>query len=108
MKDELVQVVTTTPTKAEAQRIGEALLKERLAACVQVAGPIISTFWWKGKITQAKEWYCVIKSTHAKFKRIEKAIRAIHSYAVPEILCFPVIESSSSYARWLKKETRHK
>jgi periplasmic divalent cation tolerance protein len=96
-----LQIVTTTDTKDRASAIGRALLDRRLAGCVQVAGPITSSYWWDGRIETAEEWYCVIKTSADRYPEVERAIRAAHSYAEPEILAFAVAEGSRSYLDWL-------
>ena len=99
-----IQVITTTETKAGAQAIANALVERRLVACVQVIGPIKSTYWWQGEIEPAEEWLCVIKSRQDLYERLEEAIREVHPYDVPEILAVPVIAGSKDYLRWLDGE----
>lgn len=101
-----IQVVTTTTTKEDAQRIAGAVVAQRLAGCVQVIGPITSTYWWEGKIEMAEEWLCLIKSTENVYGRLEKAIRDVHSYEVPEILAVPVAAGSRRCLDWLGGEIR--
>jgi periplasmic divalent cation tolerance protein len=101
-----IQVITTTGTKEAAGRIARALLEERLAACVQVAGPITSRYWWEGAIEQAEEWLCLIKTTGGLFERLEQAIKAAHPYDVPEILATPVVAGNGDYLAWLRGEVR--
>ena len=84
-----IQVVTTTEKQEDAQRIGRALVEGRLAACVQLVGPITSTYRWQGKIETAQEWQCWAKSRRELYDQIEQAIRRIHPYEVPEILAIP-------------------
>jgi periplasmic divalent cation tolerance protein len=98
-----IQVITTAGTKADAQRIARAVEK-RLAGCVQIIGPITSTYWWQGEIETAEEWVCVIKSKRELYERLEAAIREVHPYDVPEILAVPVIAGSQDYLRWLDSE----
>jgi periplasmic divalent cation tolerance protein len=99
-----IQVLTTTPTKATAQAIAEALLREKLAACVQIVGPIESHYWWQGKIESATEWQCVAKSSLQLYTRLEAAIRREHSYEVPEILVTRVEAGNPAYLDWLQAE----
>lgn len=99
-----VQVLTTTASKGEAERIAQALLERRLAACVQIVGPVESLYWWHGKIERSEEWLCIAKSEHALFKHIEETIKSLHSYEVPEILAVPVVAGSESYLRWLSEQ----
>ncbi len=98
---EYVQVITTTEKKEDAERIAQALVEARLAACVQVLGPIRSTYRWKGAIETAQEWQCVAKSRADLFDRIDEAIRAIHPYEVAEILALPMAAGSRAYLEWI-------
>jgi periplasmic divalent cation tolerance protein len=100
-----ILVTTTAATKEEAAKIATALLERRLAACVQVVGPIESRYWWNGKIEQADEWLCMIKTLREKFPAVESAIRANHSYEVPEIVACPIEGGSEPYLKWLRSET---
>ncbi len=100
-----IQVHTTIDSKEAAQKIAEAIVAKRLAACVQVSGPITSTYWWEGKIDQTKEWVCTAKTTQELYDDLEQAIRANHTYDTPEILAVPVIAGSKSYLDWVEAET---
>ena len=101
-----IQVITTTGTKEDADKIARALLEARLAACIQVVGPITSHYWWEDEIEEAEEWLCLIKTTGNRFERFEKAIQAAHPYDVPEILALPVVAGSADYLAWLRGELR--
>lgn len=98
---EYIQVLTTTSSKADAQAIADALVAQRLAACVQVIGPITSTYRWQGQVETAEEWLCIAKSRGDLYAVVEQAIRAVHPYEEPEILAVPVTAGSASYLRWL-------
>ena len=101
---EYIQVVTTTTRKAEAQAIARAIVERRLAACVQVLGPVTSTYWWEGKLETNHEWQCWIKTRRDLYEQVEQAIRQLHSYAVPEILAIPVVAGSESFLAWIDDE----
>ncbi|MEW6594776.1 MAG: divalent-cation tolerance protein CutA [Thermodesulfobacteriota bacterium] len=101
-----VQIITTVEEAADAERIAKALLEQRLAACVQIAGPITSHYWWQGKMEQASEYQCLIKSRQELFAAVEAAIVAIHPYQTPEILAMPVMAAGSGYGAWLAAEVR--
>ena len=103
---EYIQVVTTTQRREDADRIARALVEARLAACVQVAGPITSTYRWRGKIETAEEWQCWAKSRRELYDEIEQAIRHIHPYEVPEILALPILAGGADYLAWLEAELR--
>ena len=101
---EYIQVVTTTERRDDAERIAGELVERRLAACVQVIGPVSSTYRWRGAIETAQEWQCWAKSRRDLYDAIEQAIRRIHPYEVPEILAVPVVAGSASYLAWLEGE----
>jgi periplasmic divalent cation tolerance protein len=101
-----LEVVTTTASRDEAGRIARGLVESRLAACVQIRGPIESTYRWKGQVETAEEWQCVAKTRRELYSRVEQAIREMHSYEVPEILAVEIAEVSRSYAEWLDGQVR--
>jgi periplasmic divalent cation tolerance protein len=101
---EPIQVVTTTGSREEADKIAGALVERRLAACVQVVGPITSTYHWQGKLETSQEWLCVIKTLRSRYTPLEAAIRELHSYDVPEILAFGVVAGHRDYLDWLAAE----
>lgn len=103
---EHIQVVTTVASQEDAQRIAQTLVEARLAACVQIVGPITSTYHWQGKLETAQEWQCWAKSRHDLYEEIEQAIRKAHPYEVPEILAIPVLAGSASYLAWINNETK--
>jgi periplasmic divalent cation tolerance protein len=103
---EYIQVVTTTETKEQAQRIAQVVVEKRLAACAQIVGPISSTYWWKGKIETAEEWLCLMKSANSLLADLERAIRENHPYEVPEIVAMPIATGGESYLNWLSEELR--
>ena len=97
-----IQVFTTTETEADARHIADVLVRKGLAACVQVLGPITSTYRWQGKIETTGEWLCIIKSTQELYEELEKRILKTHPYDVPEVLAVPVTAGSRDYLDWLK------
>lgn len=101
-------VTTTTETKEEAQKIARYLVGEKLAACVQIMGPITSTYRWKGNIETAEEWLCLIKTRESFFAQVENAIKKLHSYETPEIIAVPIVKGSKEYLDWLDGETENK
>jgi periplasmic divalent cation tolerance protein len=98
---EYVQVLTTTGSEEEAERIGSVLIERRLAACVQVLGPIASRYRWKGEVEEAREWQCVAKTEAARYAEVEAAIREAHSYEQPEIVAIPILAGSRAYLDWV-------
>jgi periplasmic divalent cation tolerance protein len=98
---EYLQVLTTTGSEEEAERISSALLERRLAACVQVLGPISSRYRWRGEIEQAREWLCLAKTEASRYPELEAAIRELHSYDEPEIVATPIVAGSAGYLDWI-------
>jgi periplasmic divalent cation tolerance protein len=102
---EVIQVSTTVEKREDATRIARALTEKRLAACVQIIGLIRSTYWWKGKIEETDEWLCLLKTRKDLYEKLEKTLRAIHPYEVPEITAQPIVAGSRSYLQWIDEET---
>ena len=105
---EYCQVVTTIDSREDAERIARELVQRRLAACVQIVGPIRSIYRWQGKIETAEEWQCWAKTRRELYEPIEQAIRRLHSYDVPEILAIPIVVGSADYLAWLDVEVKSK
>jgi len=104
MKTKYYQVVTICSSEAEAGRIARASVELRLAACAQVGGPVHSTYWWRGKIEEGREWVCVLKCQAKNYTELEAVIKRMHSYSVPEILAVPVEMGNPQYLKWLEAE----
>lgn len=102
--DEYFQVITTLPDEAAADRIATRLVEERLAACAQVLGPASSTYRWKGRIEQAAEWYCNLKTTKTRLSALKERIRELHPYEVPEIVAIRIQDGDGEYLRWIEAE----
>ena len=101
-----LQITTTTSTREEANCIAAALVERRLAACVQVAGPITSLYRWEGQIETAHEWLCIIKTTREKYGDVEAAIRELHSYEMPEMVGTEIVVGSEGYLGWVAEQTQ--
>jgi periplasmic divalent cation tolerance protein len=101
MNTEYIIVFVTTANKAEAEKISQALLKERLIACANIINPVTSFFFWSGKIERAEECLVVMKSRRDLFLELAERLKGLHSYEVPEVLALPIIEGSAAYLGWL-------
>lgn len=101
------QVSVTASSSQEASRLGSMAVERRIAACAQVSGPIVSTYWWNGTLTTAEEWVCVFKTRAALLESLIQAVREAHSYEVPEIVSTP-IEGDAAYLSWIDAETQPK
>jgi periplasmic divalent cation tolerance protein len=100
-----VVALVTVPDVATAEKIADALLAERLAACVNRVGPLHSRFRWKGALDAADEQLLLIKARRSALTRIEARIRGLHPYEVFELLALPVAAGSAPYLSWLAAET---
>lgn len=96
-----VQIMTTTEAKEDAVKIARALVEEKLAGCVQISGPLVSTYRWEGRVEQGEEWLCSIKTSNELFSAVERAIKELHPYDVPEIVALPIVTGSAEYLEWL-------
>ncbi len=101
---EYIQVVTTVAQKSDAVNIAKILLEKRLAACVQIIESVESFFWWENKIDRAEEFLCVIKSRKNMYEKLEKEIKKVHPYDVPEILAVQIENGNWDYLSWMSEE----
>ncbi len=99
-----IQVITTVGSRCEAERIATHLVSDRLAACVQLVGPIRSTYHWHGVLEHSEEWLCLMKTTSDRYESLEREIRSLHSYELPEIIALPIVAGSSEYLNWIARE----
>lgn len=98
-------VIATYPDRSDAEYIADESVRERLAACAQVFGPVRSTFQWRGKLQTEEEWFCHLKTTSTKYPAIERFIKRHHPYEDPEIIAIAVKKGSREYLRWVERET---
>lgn len=105
MELEPIVVFVTCGSEEEAVNISNALVEERLAACVNLISPVRSIYRWEEKICDEKEWLLIIKTQRKRFQEIETRVKSLHSYSVPEIISLPIVEGSSSYLNWLVEIT---
>lgn len=101
MACEYLQLLTTTGSEDEAVAIAAVLVERRLAACVQISGPVKSIYRWRGEIENAEEWQCVAKTKASHWDAVEAAVREKHSYSEPEIVATPIAAGSAGYLRWI-------
>ena len=103
---DLVIVLTTMPDDGRADELARSLVDERLAACVNVHGPMMSTYRWKGKVERDAERQLVIKTTRDRVSALETRLRALHPYELPEFIVIAVDGGSDAYLKWVDDETR--
>lgn len=96
-------VLVTAPDLRVARKIAKALLKARMAACVNIVPRIESHYWWKDKLESGAEVLMIIKTTQTKLAALESAIIANHPYDTPEVISFALNRSNAKYLGWLVK-----
>ena len=100
-------VLITTNTLDNAKDIARALVSEKIAACVNIISGINSIYEWKGTIEEDTEFLLIVKTLSNNLEILEKRIREIHPYEVPEILSIPIESLSESYNNWLINAVRN-
>lgn len=98
---ERIVVLITAGSRDEAEGIAGALVREMLAACVNILPGVTSVYRWEGEVQQDQEWLLVVKSHSEVLDRLIQRVTELHSYEVPEVLALPVVGGSPAYLRWL-------
>jgi len=104
--DDPVVATTTTNSIKEARELAGLLVKEKLAACVQIVPKIESIYEWEGQVHDDQEYMLVIKTREKRIDDIKKIMEKQHSYEVPEFLVLPVIEGMEEYLKWMEANTK--
>ncbi len=102
MTTDFVVVLVTTRDRAEAEKISQALLDEKLIACANIISPVASCFLWQGKIDRVEECLVIMKTRGDLFLALARRVKALHSYEVPEVLALPIVEGSGDYLGWMR------
>ena len=103
---DFIQVTTAVDNAEDAQSIASAVVGQRLAACVQMIGPIQSTYWWDGDVQISEEWLCLIKTRADLFEQLSAVVHQVHPYDVPELIATPLIAGSKAYLDWMQGELK--
>jgi periplasmic divalent cation tolerance protein len=99
--DSYIVIFTTCANAAEAERIAQALVTGRLAACVQILPAIRSIYLWQSKVESAEEHLLFIKTSQVRFEAVRLKIEELHSYEVPEVIALPITAGAGKYLAWL-------
>ena len=100
-----ISVYIVAADMAEADRIAEVLVAERLAACVNILGGVRSVYRWQGAVERADEVAMIAKTTEALFDPLAARVRALHSYDTPAIVAWPIVAGDAAYLDWIGAET---
>ncbi|MFH8595378.1 divalent-cation tolerance protein CutA [Streptomyces rimosus] len=103
---EFLQVSTATETREQAMELARSVVAARLAAGVQVVGPVASVFWHEGEYGEGEEWQLLFKVSADTYGRLEDHLLVHHPWKNPEVAAVPIVVGSSSYLRWLGTTTR--
>jgi periplasmic divalent cation tolerance protein len=102
---EISIVLITAGNQEEAAKIGRTLVEEHLAACANIVPGVRSIYRWKGQICDEQELLIIVKTRTSLFQALEKRVKELHSYEVPEIISFPVAGGLAQYLEWVHTET---
>jgi periplasmic divalent cation tolerance protein len=94
-------VLVTAPNAEEASRIADALVGGRLAACVNILSGIESVYRWEGRVARDSETLMIIKTTEERYAALEQQVKALHSYATPEVVAIRIERGAEAYLKWL-------
>ena len=98
-------VLTNLPDRAAAEKLADALIQKRVAACVNILAPCRSVYRWKGAVQHDEEYPVLIKTTRESYAALEAAIREAHPYELPEIVAVPIERGLPAYLDWVVAET---
>ena len=98
-------IYITAAHRREARYLGNTLLRERLVACINVVGPISSSYWWKGKIESSREILLLAKTRARLGAAVIRRVKALHSYTVPCVVTIPVRTGNPDFLHWIEQET---
>ena len=106
MENQYIQVFVSCASREEAKSLVDALLNDQIIACAQILPGIESFYRWQGQTERAEECLLLLKSQSDKFPAIERTIKALNSYDVPEILAMPVTAGSTAYLKWINEQIK--
>jgi periplasmic divalent cation tolerance protein len=98
-------VLTNLPDRAAAERLADALIERRVAACVNILAPCRSVYRWQGKVQHDEEHPLLIKTSSERYPALEAAIRDGHPYELPEIIAVSIGQGLPAYLAWIQSET---
>lgn len=96
----------TAKNPEQAKKIGETVVRERMAACANIIPSVQSIYWWKGKMERGKESVLLLKTRKSLAARLIKRVKELHSYEVPCVDIIPVADGNKDYFKWVEEVTR--
>ncbi len=101
----LAVVITTVESSQDAEILAKAVIEQFLAACVQIDGPIVSHYRWRGEVQRTSEYRLLIKTTNARWPVLKQTLARLHPYEQPQIILLGVQDSSDGYRDWVIDQT---
>jgi len=98
-------ILITAPNPEEGQKIAEALVAEKLAACVNLVEKVSSIYWWQGKVERDTETLLIVKTQWALVDQLIARVKELHSYTVPEVIALPIERGNPDYLKWIDEVT---
>lgn len=108
MEEKFFMVWITVPNEEEGERIAKTLIEEQLVACANLVPHVRSFFVWENTFSEEKEVLLILKTRASLFHNLEKRVREIHSYKVPEIIATPIERGFQPYLEWVSQSTKQK
>jgi len=99
-------IMSTFPSRKEANRIADMLLKKRLIACANIIPAVESRYWWKSRIEKGKEALAVMKTRSSLASKVIVEIKKNHPYEVPEVIELPILGGNGNYLKWIDEVTK--
>lgn len=106
MPENQIVILCTVPDRRSGEKIAQALVQERLAACVNLLPGVVSTYRWEGAVKQEEELLLLIKTSGARFEAVRERIQALHPYELPEIIALSITAGDSNYLNWLSESSK--
>jgi periplasmic divalent cation tolerance protein len=98
-------VLVTCASVAEARKIGRSAVEKKLAACANIVPGVESIYRWKGRVERAREVLVLMKTTANRLSQLEREVRRMHSYDLPEFIVLPIVAGSQDYLAWIGAST---
>ena len=105
-ENKFIMIITTVNSDSAAKKIAQALIEEKLAACVNIIPSVTSIFRWEGKVSTESELILIAKSKKKLFDEIKDKILSLHPYKLPEIITVPIVDGSKEYLKWVEDELK--
>ena len=99
-------VLVTCASLAEARKIARSVVEKKLAACANILTGVESIYRWKGKVERAREVLVLMKTTAGRVRELEREVKRMHSYDVPEFIVLPIVAGSQQYLKWIAENAQ--